>query len=387
MHVGLPATCCSLISRGKCNVVDARTGRAGISLMASTGEGTFMGKRRTFGPMGRACAFAWVALSFSAHVAADAARPAPLITDEIYTKPVRLVDIGQGQRLNLYCQGSGSPTVILDAGMSDSMVSWALVQPSLAKITRVCSFDRAGLGFSDPARRTSTPVNQSEDLHALLRAAKVMPPYVMVGHSMAGMNVRVFADKYPADVVGMVVVEGSHEDQSVRGWAIGEEGAQAKWDAWLKETHACIAEAQKGLIEGSPMYATCLGTSDTRISDAINQARTRREVLPAYQAAAASERENVFYESARETRATRKDFGSMPIIVLTHSPFPKRDDETQVERNQRTLLWEDMHTQVASMSTRGINIIVPHSGHYIQFDKPQVVIDAIEQAVGIARRK
>lgn len=312
----------------------------------------------------------------------------PSVDDPIYTAPVKLIDIGHGQRLNLYCLGSGSPAVIFDAGLGDSTVSWAPVQPAIAKRTMACSFDRAGLGFSDAAKRPSTPRNQSEDLHALLRAAHIKPPYVLVGHSMAGMNVRVYADMYPDEVVGMVLVEGSHEDQSVRGWAIGKAGQKERYDAYLRDMHACIAEAEKGLMKGTPAYKKCVtDTDDPKFSAAINAAQEKYAITPGWQAAVASERENVFYESATETRATRKNFGDIPIIVLTHSPYPKAKDETQEERNQRTLLWEGLHTQVASMSTRGINVIVPNSSHYIQYDRPQIVVDTVLQAVEIGKEK
>lgn len=312
----------------------------------------------------------------------------PVITDPAYERPVRLVDIGGGQHLNLYCTGSGSPAVIFDAGMGDSSIAWALVQGAISRKTTACSFDRAGLGFSDAARRPGTPRNQSDDLHALLRAAHVNPPYVLVGHSMAGMNVRVYADRYPDQVAGMVLVEGSHEDQSTRGWAIGDAGQQARYDAYLKEAHGCIAKAREGLVEGSDAFRTCVGdTQDPRFSPAINDAQKAYAVTVKWQEAVASERENVFYQSAAETRATRKDFGDMPIVVLTHSPYPKAKDETQDIRNQRTLLWEGLHTEVAGMSTRGINIIVPNSSHYIQYDHPQVVVDAVLQVVNIARER
>jgi len=112
----------------------------------------------------------------------------PIVTDPIYAKPQQLVEMDHGRRMNLYCRGSGSPTVVLDAGMGDSTISWALVQPTLAKRTRTCSYDRAGLGFSDAATRPGTVANMAEDLHALLRAAHVAPPYVLVGHSLAGMT-------------------------------------------------------------------------------------------------------------------------------------------------------------------------------------------------------
>jgi len=309
----------------------------------------------------------------------------PLVTDSVYTKPQQLVNVGHGRRMNLYCLGSGSPTVILDAGMGDSTISWALVQPAIAAKTRVCSYDRAGLGFSDGSSRPGTANNSADDLHTLLRAARIAPPYLLVGHSAAGMYIRVYADRYADEVVGMVSVEGSHEDQWVRGWAIGAPGQQAKWDSFLKEYSSCVDEAKRGLVAGTPAYKKCVGDPDPRFSPAINEAQARYASTVRWQAAAASERQAVAYASADQTRATRKHYGDMPIIVLTHSPYPKAKDETQEERNQRTLLWESLHLDVAAMSSRGVNEVVPNSGHYIQYDHPQVVIDAVNQAVAIAR--
>jgi pimeloyl-ACP methyl ester carboxylesterase len=270
--------------------------------------------------------------------------------------------------------------------MGDSSISWALVQKPIAQTTRVCSYDRAGLGFSDGSSLPSTAVNIASDLHALLRAAGEKPPYVLVGHSAAGMYIRVYADRYPDDVVGMVSVEGSHEDQSIRGWAIGEPGQQAKWDAFLADYDHCVDEARKGLHPGTPAFAKCVGEPDPRFSTQINAAQMRYAATVRWQQAASSERHAIFYASAEQTRATRRHFGDMPLIVLTHAPYPRNKDETQALRDQRTLSWEGMHNEVAAMSTRGIDIIVPGAGHFVQYDRPQVVIDAVDQAVAIARR-
>lgn len=312
----------------------------------------------------------------------------PVITDPVYAKPQQRVDMDHGRRMNLYCRGSGSPTVVFDSGMGDSTISWAMVQPALSKRTRTCSYDRAGLGFSDAATRRSTVRNMAEDLHALLRAAHIEPPYVLVGHSAAGMTVRVFADRYRDEVVGMVVVEGSHEDQSTRSWAIEAPGSKEKWDASLKDTHCIDAAAKNGFIrKGTPAYATCVGDDDPRYSKAINEAMLGYGASLKWQSAFASERQNMFYASADQARATRKDFGDMPIIVLTHSPYPKNKNWTQEVQDEHTLLWEDMHTQIAAMSTHGVNMIVPRSGHYIQYDRPEIVIDAVNQAVAIAKEQ
>ncbi|WP_052697702.1 alpha/beta fold hydrolase [Luteibacter yeojuensis] len=139
-------------------------------------------------------------------LAAASALPAPaapVVSDAAYTHAARLVDVGHGRRINLYCRGSGSPTVIFDAGLSDSTRAWALVQPAVSEHHATCSYDRAGLGFSDPATRPNTPANDVADIHAALAAAGVKPPYVLVGHSSGGRAVRVFADRYRDEVVGI----------------------------------------------------------------------------------------------------------------------------------------------------------------------------------------
>lgn len=310
----------------------------------------------------------------------------PLVTDLIYTKAQRLVEMDHGRRMNIYCRGKGSPTVIFDAGLGDSTSSWGLVQPAVATRTRTCSYDRAGLGFSDAATRASTASNIAEDLHALVAAAHVEPPYILVGHSSSGMSVRVYSDRYPDEVVGMVLVDPSHEDQWVRSWANGF-GTKEELDASLAAQAQCVEEAKRGFTTGTPAYEQCLGDgNDPHVSQAINEAQRPIWATRSWQAALLSERENVAYASAEEVRATRKDFGDMPIIVLTGAPH-KKPNETQERSDRRTLLWEELHSEVAAMSTRGINVIVPNAGHYIQFDRPQVVIDAVDQAIAISRER
>ena len=119
-----------------------------------------------------------------------------------------------GLSLNLNCTGKGSPTVILDSGMGVPAVGWNLVQPEIAKFTRVCSYDRAGYGSSGAGPMPRTSAEIAKELHALLEAGRESGPYVLVGHSFGGFNVRVYNQEYPNDVVGLVLVDASHEDQS-----------------------------------------------------------------------------------------------------------------------------------------------------------------------------
>ena len=124
----------------------------------------------------------------------------------------RRFDVG-GFKMHIDCTGEGSPTVILDSGLGDTYVSWRKVQPQIAKFTRVCSYDRAGLGYSDPSSQPRTSKVIATELHALLQAAGIAPPYVLVGHSIGGFNVRLYASLYRSEVAGMVLVDASHPAQ------------------------------------------------------------------------------------------------------------------------------------------------------------------------------
>jgi pimeloyl-ACP methyl ester carboxylesterase len=129
------------------------------------------------------------------------------------------VQVGQ-MKLNIDCSGDrsglASPVVILDSGMGVPAVGWITVQPEVAKFARVCSYDRAGYGWSDAGPEPRTSVQIAKELKALLNAAGEMGPYVMVGHSFGGFNVRVFTELYPVDVLGVVLVDGAHEDEEKR---------------------------------------------------------------------------------------------------------------------------------------------------------------------------
>jgi len=324
-------------------------------------------------------------LLLAASAFAEQAPTKPVITDPVYTKPYQLVDVGGGRRINLYCRGTGSPTVIFSAGSNDSSIAWALVQPAISKTHATCSYDRAGLGFSDAATRPGTSANDVDDIHKALQAAHIKPPYLLVGHSMGGMAVRVFADRYRDEVVGMVIVDGSHEDQSTRLKTIATPEALAHWDDQANDT-SCMDAIKDGEIpKDSPLYKKCVGEPDPRFSKAINDVMLEYTAKVKYQAANTSEIHNFWGgASADETRATRHNFGDMPIIVLTHAPYPPAKGITQQLQDQRTVMWEQFHNEVAAMSTHGVNEIVPRAGHLINYDRPEIVIDAIHQALVIA---
>ncbi len=134
------------------------------------------------------------------------------IDESSYPPPGKLVDIG-GFRLHINCTGEGGPAVILDSGLGGNSLEWSLIQPKLAKFIHVCSYDRAGQGWSDESPLARTSQNIVDELHRLLHKAEVPGPYILVGHSSGGINMRLYASRYPNEVAGVVLVDSAHEDQ------------------------------------------------------------------------------------------------------------------------------------------------------------------------------
>ena len=134
------------------------------------------------------------------------------LRDQYRYQPLgRLIDI-EGYKLHVHCTGKGNTTVVLDAGMGGTSLGWSLVQPEIAKFTRVCSFDRAGYGWSEESASKRTSLHIVEELHTLLHKAHIPGPYILVGHSFGGCNALLFANLYPEETVGVVLVESVHED-------------------------------------------------------------------------------------------------------------------------------------------------------------------------------
>ncbi|MGA9850687.1 MAG: alpha/beta hydrolase, partial [Roseiarcus sp.] len=143
-----------------------------------------------------------LAIAFASPGAAET-----LVPHSVYTAPQQLVAIDGARRLNLHCVGSGEPVVVLEAGSGNSMVTWRFVQAEIGAFTRVCAYDRAGLGFSDAAQRPSNVANMADDLSRLVAAAGVAKPFVLVGHSLGGATAVLYAATHPDDLAGVVLVE------------------------------------------------------------------------------------------------------------------------------------------------------------------------------------
>lgn len=278
----------------------------------------------------------------------------------------KLIDVG-GRKMHISCTGDGGPTVILDSGLGDSYLSWHKVQPEIAKFARVCSYDRAGLGYSESSSRPRTSRIIAEELHELLQAVGVAPPYVIVGHSMGGYNVRLFTSMYPKEIAGMVLVDASHPDQESRFPA----ELKNMEGSWQRETQFITYTMPFGVPR---LLALCDQDPIYRAADC--NAHTARERLAEIRA---------FPESAVQAASTGP-FGDLPLAVLSHDPDKLSNDLPPDLAQSVNQVWEKMQEDLAHLSTRGTHTVAKNSGHYIQIDRPDVVIDAIRNIVEQTRQ-
>ncbi len=245
-------------------------------------------------------------------------------------KPGTLVRIGAGKAINIKCMGRGSPTVILTAGLGDS--EWQKVQPQVARVTKVCFWDRYGSGFSSKATGRETVAETTADLIASLKAARIGGPFVAVGHSLGAYESLLLKDRAPKAVVGMVLVDPSIPDQG---------------DRLNKAVH-------KPPLSGKALL-------------------------------------NPLFISSKQVVNPERNYGEMPIIVLTSTKVPELPPGTPDAVSARATfdaMDAEMyrgHEELAALSSRGVQRLVPDSGHYIQLDQPNAVIAAIKEVLSAIR--
>jgi len=258
--------------------------------------------------------------------------------------------------------------VVLDSGLGDSYLSWRKVEPEIAKFTRVCSYDRSGLGYSDSSSRARTSQVISEELHSLLQAASIPPPYVIVGHSMGGYDVRVYTSLYRSEIAGMVLVDASHPDQENR---FPPELKNLE-GSWRREAEFVAYSMPLGIPR---LLGLCEESAVARAADCNWHAA--EEQLSEIRS---------FSESAAETAQTGS-LSDLPLAVLSHDPDKPSNDLPADLAKSTNEAWEKMQEDLTHLSTRGTQTIAKNSSHYIQVDRPDVVVDAIRKIVGQAREK
>ncbi|HEX4241290.1 MAG TPA: alpha/beta hydrolase [Steroidobacteraceae bacterium] len=288
-------------------------------------------------------------------------------------RPGQMIDVG-GYRLNLYCFGSGRPTVVFLSGGAWGAVAWAGVQPGISQHTRTCSYDRAAMNFSDVGPVRPTPDQDFRDLAALLERASVSPPYVLVGWSAGGMLARWYADRHPDEVVGLVTVDGSDFDF----WESPEE---TTWLApALEAFRRCADAARKGLLDSDrALFDKCSGYGNPL----PHMPELRRALEPSLHnpdlyARWLHELENVS-EGAATLRGLRRSFGALPMRVIVAG--------SHMGNAAADAAFVQHSFQIASLSTGSRMIVLPGTTHAIHLDRPDDVNDIIEEVVTLVRRQ
>jgi pimeloyl-ACP methyl ester carboxylesterase len=310
-------------------------------------------------------------------------------SDSAPPPPGKLVDLG-GYKLHLNCTGSGSPTVVLSAGSGDFSSDWALVQPKVAAFTRVCSYDRSGAAWSDLGPKPRTINQEVFDLERLLRAAGERGEYILVGQSLGGMVARLFAERYPSQTAGVVLVDAYSEDAQL---SLNGKLTRLR----LLAQNRSMPAPRSAVTVDDAMTATELKNANDFIRDVIGKPKIEPpfDKLPSdaqsarlwagVQPKSFAEGDDYLAEiSAKvyaESQRNAHPLGDISLIVLARS----RSDYPPDVAAALTAEHNAQQAKFATLSTNGTEIIVPNAGHHIQLDAPDAVVDAIRRLVRITR--
>jgi len=300
-----------------------------------------------------------------------------------FPMPGTRFDIG-GRALHLHCAGEGPVTVVLENGLTANYSTWLLVQPRLAEMTRVCNYDRAGMGWSDPSPDPTRAEFVSRDLARLLDVAAIAPPYVLVGWSAGGVFARRFQHEHPESVAGLVFVDSSHEQQRLR----------------LPEQPG--GDSMAGPREQLVLCDRVAWTGAVRLSGAMAQINARLDLPETVGAEllAMSNRSSYCRGVLKEIEGFPLDLvadrgpetlGDLPLVVLTRGRASQPDDFPGVELPAEFLaeqdrVWNALQAELAALSTRVIHRVVDDSGHAIPLEAPDAVVDAVGEVLRMTTR-
>jgi pimeloyl-ACP methyl ester carboxylesterase len=269
-----------------------------------------------------------------------------------------LIDIG-AHRLHIQCAGQGRPTVVLEAGLGGISLEWHRIQQRLSRSHRVCSYDRAGVGWSEPGPNPRTSDQIADELHALLEESKESAPYVLVGHSFGGYTMQLFASRFPELSAALVLIDSAHPEQI-------ERFAAAPVSVNIAPRGRLHTLARVALPDNIP------GEVRDSASALITTHQSRLAVT--------RELEGFRYSARQVVRAAA--LPEIPLIVLTRGLQKWPDD---VRGNRMEALWQQLQRELAEKTRSAAQIIALRSGHHIHLDQPQLVIDTIRLVAGLRR--
>jgi pimeloyl-ACP methyl ester carboxylesterase len=322
-------------------------------------------KRITLGLGGFVVLSLLVGLSYEQWSRTSAARAFPPMGE--------LVEV-DGRQGHLHCTGEGSPTVILEAGLDPfGALGWGVVQPDIASMTRVCSYDRAGIMWSEPGPEPRDAHRVADELHALLEAAAESPPYVMVGHSLGGLFQLVYDARHPGEVSGFVFVDASHPEQMER---FPEEMVEIMNESLpppllVKALARLGVTRMMGLISGETLPE--------------ERQAAARSLAP--QSMVGMVGEMVALEAIASQAQPTASLGSRPVVVLTAGiqDLPPGIEVSAAVQREIVSTWSELQEEIAVLSTNSERRVIQNSAHYIQIEAPEAVIAAVLDVVTAAR--
>jgi pimeloyl-ACP methyl ester carboxylesterase len=280
--------------------------------------------------------------------------------------PGRLFDVG-GHRLHLHSQGNGSPAVIIDAGLSGASYDWETVATGISAFSSVCTYDRAGYGWSDLGPRPRTSQRAVAELRALLRAAKIEPPFILVGHSWGGLNVRLYASEHPGEVAGVVLVDALNTDGLPPDSNFNEVSPVLKF---LKATACCGSTwlAAPAFIKEPSNDRAALKLRQGMLS----RAKSIRAICDELEGEA----------NWLAVRSVLRPLGNLPVAVISRHIVERPSTDSLALTDQDWLRGQKALPQISSNST----FIMAHTDiHDLQFHEPELIVNAVRQMVGSVR--
>lgn len=292
---------------------------------------------------------------------------------KVYPAPGRMVDVG-GYRLHINCVGVGSPVVVMEAGQSGWSTDWALVQPDIAKVTRVCTYDRAGYGWSEEGAQPRDSRQVGAELHTLLTKAGIDGKIILVGHSLGGLFVQYYAKTYPQEIAGIVLVDSVHPEQSLQM----KENVRKKYEGNLRAlTLLTRIIAPTGLLRLANQPETII--ADKLPGGYRDEVRALGFQSKAYRAL---DDEMANFEQSQSEVQNAGPLPKVPLAVIsstTLNNFPPGFSGDYM-RN----LWAELQADLAKSATMP-HSIASGSGHYIHLDQSQLVIDTVVEIVNMIR--
>ncbi|MBX3431235.1 MAG: alpha/beta hydrolase [Hyphomonadaceae bacterium] len=279
--------------------------------------------------------------------------------------PGELIDVG-GYRLHLNCTGEGVPTVVLDAGLGGGSLDWTLVQPELSRTTHTCSFDRAGMGWSDPGRAPRSPEHIADELAVLLDRADIDGPYVLVAHSLAAKNARLFAMRHPEDVVGMVFVDARHEYVDEQTTASEQQAFLAALDG-QSFRYGVVRRLGVVRLFGDQLAGVPSMTAQARLQMALIATEPEALVEMAEEGQERSASDDLLRNAP--------SLGELPLVAIAAGP------------NMSEPRWAEGQRRLAALSASGRLVVAQGSSHAVEWDDPELVIATVREVIAAARSR